>query len=214
MARELAWQSQSAFYTNNNLLKYLNIEYQKNADYIATRVKGWRYWTEYAYDLVEWTYQYTLPQTSWVEQGIKEIHRVDININGSWRVIKERKLTNLQYDPLEYSGFYIMKWSKIELVNTGHKNVVGWLKISGLTDIANLTVASAESAINIPYDRGYILSLWIAPYIHALERSFDEEANARNRYKIELRDKIAQAKMKRYQIIYKDNPDYDTVYRE
>lgn len=213
-ARELAWQSQSAFYTNVNLLKYLNIEYHKNVDYIATKVKWWRYWAEYVYNLVEWTNTYVIPQTSSVLQGIKEVHRLEIKVNWSRIVLKERKMTNLQYDPIEYSNCYIVKWSSIELVNTGHKTETGWLKIMWLTDVANLTVGTAESAINVPYDRGYVLALWIVPYIHALERRFDEESNARNRYKVELRDKIAQAKLKRYQTIYKDNPDYDTVYRE
>jgi hypothetical protein len=52
------------------------------------------------------------------------------------------------------------------------------------------------------------------PYIHAIERRYDEEANARQRYKSKLREKIATAKMKRYQTIYKDNPPSDDVYRE
>lgn len=50
--------------------------------------------------------------------------------------------------------------------------------------------------------------------MNAIERRYDEEQVAEQRYRKKLREKIAQAKLKRYQTIYKDNPPADDVYRE
>ena len=213
-ARDLAWQPQEWTFTDTLLLRYLNIEYHENEDLIATHIKGGRYFTTLTFNLVEWTTTYVLPKTSSTEQWLKEIHRVEILVNGQWKVLKERKLSNLQYNPIEYLDSYFIKWSSIELVWTWHKTQTWWLKIHGTTDIANLTLSTTEDNIDIPYDWWYVLAMWIVPYIHAIERRYDEEANARQRYKSKLREKIATAKMKRYQTIYKDNPPEDDVYRE
>lgn len=213
-ARDLAGQPQEWTFTDALLLRYLNIEYHENADIIATHIKWGRYFTTLEFDLVEWTNLYLLPETSSSVQWLKEIHRVEILVNGQWKILKERKLTNLQYNPLEYNDSYFVKWSSIELIGTWHKSETDWLKVHGTTDIANLTLWTAEWDIDIPYDWWYVLAMWVVPYIHAIERRYDEEANARQRYKSKLREKIATAKMKRYQTIYKDNPPSDDVYRE
>lgn len=213
-ARDLAWQPQTWYFTDAILLKYLEIVYQENVDYIATFIKWWRYATDLTFNLTEWVYTYALPVTSSTEQWLKEIQRVEILVNGNWKVLVERKLTQLQEVPYEYDNFYFIKWDSIELVRTWHKTQVWGLKVYGTTDVIDITLATTEANIDLPYDWWYLLAMWIVPYMNAIERRYDEEQVAEQRYRKKLREKIAQAKLKRYQTIYKDNPPADDVYRE
>lgn len=53
LARDLAGQPQTGYFTNTILLKYLNIRYQENVDYVATLVRGGRYATEITMNITE-----------------------------------------------------------------------------------------------------------------------------------------------------------------
>lgn len=206
--------------TDQEILDFgINPTYHDIENEISSRV-----WEDYFYeyfktDIIQNQNEYSFEMSSPTNEWVKKVISVEVkwdDISNYEMLLPLRANTNdrLSLNQLSSisidSWFYDIKDSSIFLYPTPKTTVANWLKMQAIINLTDLTLSSIETDIfKWSTDlRQYhtLIYLWAKTYIYTRRQEFDNVAQSRNEYNIELNKMIQQLQTRYIWPIYQRTP--------